>query len=82
MLFKVPSVTERERIWKVQIHPERTPLGADVNFSHLDLTNTCWIRAVQAADGSVLVMAQCTDEELDEQGSALKAIMASLAVDE
>ena len=57
-------------------------LGADVNFSHLDLTNTCWIRAVQAADGSVLVMAQCTDEELDEQGSALKAIMASLAVDE
>ena len=57
-------------------------LGADVNFSHLDLTNTCWIRAIQATDGSVLVMGQCTDEELDDQGAVLKSIMATLAVDE
>jgi hypothetical protein len=57
-------------------------LGADVNFSHFDLTNTCWIRAVPAAEGSLLVMAQCTDEELDDQGMVLKSIMATLAVDE
>ena len=31
---------------------------------------------------AVLVMAQCTDEELDDQGAALKAIMATLAIDE
>jgi hypothetical protein len=37
---------------------------------------------VPAADGAVLVMAQCTDEELDDQGAALKAIMATLAIDE
>jgi hypothetical protein len=57
-------------------------LGADVNFSHLDLTNTCWIRALPAADGSLLIMAQCTDDELDDQGAMLKSIMATLAVEE
>ena len=57
-------------------------LGADVNFVHFDLTNTCWIRAVPAADGALLVMAQCTDEELQDQGEALKAIMATLSIEE
>jgi hypothetical protein len=57
-------------------------IGADVNFVHFDLTNTCWVRAVPAAAGSVLLLAQCTDEELDTQGAALKQVMASLTVDE
>ena len=57
-------------------------LGADVNFVHLDLTNTCWIRAIPAAEGALLVMAQCTAEELEDQGQALKAIMAAMTVDE
>lgn len=35
VLFKVPNVAERERIWKVQLHPDKTPLGADVNFREL-----------------------------------------------
>jgi len=57
-------------------------LGADVNFVHFDLTNTCWVRAVPAAEGAILVLAQCTDAELDDQGAALKEIMSSLTVDE
>ena len=57
-------------------------LGADVNFVHFDLTNTCWIRAIPAAEGALLVMGQCTDEELDDQGEALKGIMATMSVDE
>ena len=57
-------------------------LGADVNFVHFDLTNTCWIRAIPAADGALLVLAQCTDEELDDQGEALKGIMATMTVEE
>jgi hypothetical protein len=57
-------------------------LGADVNFVHFDLTNTCWVRAVPAADGAVLVMAQCTDDELPDQGEALKSVLASLTVEE
>jgi hypothetical protein len=57
-------------------------IGADVNFVHFDLTNTCWVRAVPAADGAVLVLAQCTDEELDTEGVALQQVMASITVEE
>ena len=57
-------------------------LGADVSFVHFDLTNTCWIRAVPANQGAVLILAQCTDEELEGPGAALKTVMASLQVDE
>jgi hypothetical protein len=57
-------------------------IGADVNFVHFDLTNTCWIRAVPSGDGAVLVMAQCTDEELPTEGATLKQVMSSLSVAE
>src|SRR5512138_1672050 len=33
--FEMPGVEERERIWKVQIHPGKTPLANDVNFRDL-----------------------------------------------
>jgi SpoVK/Ycf46/Vps4 family AAA+-type ATPase len=35
ILFEMPGVDERERIWRVQLHPTRTPLGDDVNFRGL-----------------------------------------------
>jgi SpoVK/Ycf46/Vps4 family AAA+-type ATPase len=35
VLFEMPGVEEREKIWKVQIHPEKTPLAEDVNFAVL-----------------------------------------------
>ena len=35
ILFRTPSVGERERIWQVQVHPQKTPLGADVDFREL-----------------------------------------------
>jgi hypothetical protein len=57
-------------------------IGADINFTHLDLTNTCWIRAVNAAEGAVLFMAQCTDLELEQNEGVLKEILNSLTVDE
>ena len=57
-------------------------LGADVRFVHFDLTKKCWIRSVPTGSGAVLVMAQCTDEELEDQGVTLNSIMASLTVDE
>ncbi len=57
-------------------------LGADVRFLHFDLTNTCWVRSVPASNGVVLVLAQCTDEELDDQGQLLRSIMSTMAVDE
>lgn len=35
ILFELPAAAERELIWKVQLHAERTPLDADVDFRSL-----------------------------------------------
>lgn len=35
ILFRIPSMAERERIWRVQIHPQKTPLATDVDFREL-----------------------------------------------
>jgi SpoVK/Ycf46/Vps4 family AAA+-type ATPase len=35
VLFNLPGVDERERIWRVQLHPRRTPLAEDVSFRAL-----------------------------------------------
>jgi len=32
VLFEMPGVSEREQIWRVQMHPRLTPLAPDVNF--------------------------------------------------
>jgi ATP-dependent 26S proteasome regulatory subunit len=33
--FEMPGVEEREQIWRVQVHPGKTPLADDVNFRML-----------------------------------------------
>lgn len=35
ILFELPGMAEREKIWQVQIHPQKTPLGPDVDFCAL-----------------------------------------------
>jgi SpoVK/Ycf46/Vps4 family AAA+-type ATPase len=35
VLFEMPGVDEREQIWRLQIHPSKTPLAGDVNFREL-----------------------------------------------
>jgi SpoVK/Ycf46/Vps4 family AAA+-type ATPase len=35
VLFDMPGVEERARIWELQIHPKKTPLGAHVDFRRL-----------------------------------------------
>ena len=35
VLFELPGEPERLKIWKVQLHPSRTPLAADVDFHTL-----------------------------------------------
>jgi SpoVK/Ycf46/Vps4 family AAA+-type ATPase len=32
ILFEMPNADERERIWRVQLHPRKTPLADDVDF--------------------------------------------------
>lgn len=35
ILFEMPNAEERERIWRVQLHPRKTPLAEDVDFKAL-----------------------------------------------
>lgn len=35
VLFERPGAEEREQIWRVQVHPDKTPLSADVDFAVL-----------------------------------------------
>jgi SpoVK/Ycf46/Vps4 family AAA+-type ATPase len=35
VLFEMPGVEERARIWQLQIHPHKTPLAPDVDFRKL-----------------------------------------------
>src|SRR6476660_2613042 len=35
ILFEMPNVEERERIWRVQLHARKTPLADDVDFAAL-----------------------------------------------
>ena len=35
VLFEMPGEAERAQIWRVQLHPARTPLAADVDFEAL-----------------------------------------------
>jgi SpoVK/Ycf46/Vps4 family AAA+-type ATPase len=35
VLFEMPDEASREKIWKVQMHPQRTPLASDVDFRAL-----------------------------------------------
>jgi SpoVK/Ycf46/Vps4 family AAA+-type ATPase len=59
VLFDMPGVEERSRIWELQIHPKKTPLGSDVDFRELgkryamsggDIKNAV-IKAAAAAAG-------------------------------
>lgn len=55
--------------------------GHDIRFFSFDLTNSCWTRAFSAAPGTILVMWQTNDLEMDEYEPILRAIGASLHVE-
>jgi SpoVK/Ycf46/Vps4 family AAA+-type ATPase len=63
VMFEMPGVEEREQIWRVQVHPVKTPLGDDVNFRVLaeryavsggDIKNAVLKAATMAAAEPVL----------------------------
>jgi hypothetical protein len=57
-------------------------VGYDVRFFSLDLTNSCWIRSFYTGRGTVLVMWQMNDLELERHERVLRAICASIKVEE
>jgi hypothetical protein len=57
-------------------------VGHDIRFTSLDLTNTCWTRSFHASAGTVLLLCQCNDLENEIHEKVLRAMCASLQVDD
>ena len=57
-------------------------LGHNIRFFSLDLTNTAWTRSFYTPNGTVLVLWQVNDLELETNEPVLQAICASLEVDD
>jgi hypothetical protein len=57
-------------------------VGHDIQFFSLDLTNTCWTRSFSSDRGTILVMWEVNDLELEAIEPVLRAITASLEVEE
>ncbi len=76
------SYPELEAEQIVETRADEPVVGYDVDFFALDLVNTCWIRALESPEGVLLVLSQCTDQELESNGEIMQAIMASLAFTE
>ena len=53
-------------------------VGHDIQFISLDLTNSCWTRSFYSDAGTVLVLCQANDLELEDYGPVLRAVCASL----
>lgn len=57
-------------------------VGHDIRFFSFDLTNTCWVRSFFTNQGTVLIMWQANDLELERSEPVLRAIIASLKLEE
>jgi hypothetical protein len=57
-------------------------VGHDIRFFSLDLTNTCWTRSFYSARGTVLLLCQFNDLEMEKNGQVLRAICKSLEIEE
>jgi hypothetical protein len=57
-------------------------IGHDMQFFSFDLTNTCWTRSLYADAGTILVLCQTSDLDLDAYEPVLRGICASLRVTE
>lgn len=55
-------------------------VGHDIRFFSFDLTNTCWTRSFCTGRGTMLLMCQASDLELETNEPVLRAICASLKV--
>jgi hypothetical protein len=57
-------------------------IGHDIDFLTLDTAVTCWTRCVQTFAGPLLVMCQVSEFERDRHEPVLRAICASLKIEE
>jgi hypothetical protein len=53
-------------------------IGHNINFFSLDLTNTCYTRSFYTAAGTVLVLCQTNDLELEEYEPVFRALWKTM----
>jgi len=96
VLFEMPGETEREKIWRVQLHPSRTPIAPDVDFQSLarryevsggDIRNAVLKAALAAAaepipDSSKRIHQHHFETSIEEVVAAKRVMRQSLFVDE
>ena len=87
VLFEMPGAEEREQIWRLQIHPSKTPLAADVNFRELaerfeasggDIKNA----VIKAAAAAAAERGRDTVKRIHQRHfvSAIESVLAARAV--
>jgi SpoVK/Ycf46/Vps4 family AAA+-type ATPase len=95
VMFEMPGVEEREQIWRVQLHPSKTPLADDVDFRALaerheasggDIKNAVLKAAAAAAaepgpDLAKRIHQQHFEQAMQEVRSA-KAVMRQSLLDD
>jgi SpoVK/Ycf46/Vps4 family AAA+-type ATPase len=95
VLFEMPGPVEREQIWRVQMHPTRTPLAPDVNFRALaekyavsggDIRNAVLKAAVAAAaepgpDSAKRIHQRHLETAMDDVIAAGRVMQQSLFAD-
>jgi hypothetical protein len=60
----------------------RPATGYDVRFFSLDLSNTCFLRSFHTSEGTILLLWQATDLELEKIEPVLRAICKSMVVED
>ncbi len=92
VLFEMPGPDEREQIWRVQVHPSKTPLADDVDFRALaerfggsggDIKNAVLKAAVAAAaepgaDASKAIHQRHFERAMDEVLAAKRVMRQSI----
>lgn len=67
---------------RVEVLAGQPAVGHDIRFFSFDLTNSCWTRSFHTGRGTVLVLCQTNDLELDKAEPVFRAICASLSVED
>lgn len=74
--------TEVEADPRVESVAGQPAIGFDIRFISFDLTNSGWARSFYSAAGTILLYWQANDLELEDIEPVLRAISASVTVEE
>lgn len=57
-------------------------VGHNIQFFSLDLGNSCKTRCVYSQEGTILILSQVSDLEIEKYGPAMQALSSSLKIDD